>query len=98
MIRRHLHIQRPPRVPEILCRQHSALLADKQRRAVRVAADVIRADGQIRDFQPLDAVHVEALVEDAVLDDRVALAGRHGARAQAVPGGFYVACVEGRGS
>jgi hypothetical protein len=36
-------------------------------------------------------VYVEALVEHTVLDDAVALLGRHRARAERVPGGLDVA-------
>ena len=44
-----------------------------------VAADIVRADGQVRNLQVLDAVHVETLVEDTVLYDAVAFLGGHGA-------------------
>ena len=36
-------------------------------------------------------MHVQALVQDSVLHDRVAFFGRHGARAERVPGCFDVA-------
>jgi hypothetical protein len=91
MVLWNLHIQRLARVSEILARQHGALLANQQRSAVRVAADVVRADGQVRDLEALDAVDVEALVEDAVFDNRVAVARGHGARAEGVPCCFDVA-------
>lgn len=45
-----------------------------------VAADIVGTDGKISDLEVLDTVHVEALIEDAVLDDAVALLGSHGAR------------------
>lgn len=57
----------------------------------RVAADVVRADRKIRDLQVLDAVHIEPLVQDTVLDDAVALAWSNAARAQRVPGGLDMA-------
>ena len=91
VVDRHLHIQGAARIAQILRGQHGALLADQQRGGVGVAADVVRADTQVRDLQALDAVHVEALVQHAVLDDRVALLGRHAARAQRVPGRLHVA-------
>jgi hypothetical protein len=39
-------------------------------------------------------VHVEALVQHAVLDDAVSLLGGHRARAQRVPGGLDVALCD----
>lgn len=92
MVIRNLHIQRSTRVAQVLTRQDSTLLANQQRSTVRVAAHVIGTDGQVSDLEALDAVHVQALVEYTVLDDRVAVARRHGARAERVPGGFDVAC------
>lgn len=92
MIVRHLHIQRRARVPEILTRQDGTLLANQQGGAVRVAADIVGADGKVGNLEALDAVDVEALVEDAVLDDGVAFARGHGAGAEGVPGCFDVAC------
>jgi hypothetical protein len=102
MILRHLHIQRLTTIPKILARQHRTLLANQQRRAVRVAPNIVRANRQVRDLEALDAVHVEALVEHAVLDNRVAFARGHAARAEGVPCGFDVACgvlvyLDGRG-
>lgn len=82
MPHRHLHLQRVATVPEVLRDQHSRLLANQQRRAVSVAADVVGADGQVGAFEAFDAVHVEAFVQDAVFDDGVAFAGGHGARAE----------------
>ena len=43
-----------------------------------IPSDIVRANTQISDLQALDAVHIESLVEDAVLDDFVALSRRHG--------------------
>lgn len=97
MVLRHPHIERAAAVPEILGREHGALFADQQRGAVRVAADVVRADGQVGDLKVLDAVHVQALVQHAVLDDAVAFLRRHRARAQRVPGRFDVALLGGGG-
>lgn len=88
---RHSHVQSTATVSQVLGGQHRALLADEQRSAVGVAADVVGADGQIGNLQALDAVDVEALVEHTVLDDAVALLRGHGARAQGVPGGLDVA-------
>lgn len=45
-----------------------------------VASNIIRTDGQVGDLEVLDAVHIEALIEDTVLDDTVALLRSHGAR------------------
>jgi hypothetical protein len=91
MILRHLHVQRLTTVAQILTRQDSALLTNKQCSAVRVAAHVVWADGQVSDLEALDAVHVETLVKDTVFDDGVAFAWGHGARAEGVPGSFDVA-------
>jgi hypothetical protein len=88
---RNLHVESTATVSQVFGGQHRALLTNQQRSAVGVAADVVRADGQIRDLQALDAVDVEALVEHTVLDDAVALLGSHGARAERVPGGLDVA-------
>jgi hypothetical protein len=88
---RHLHIKRGTTVAQILSSEHSALLTNKQRSRVRIAADVVGADGQVSDLEALDTVHVEALVQDTVLDDAVAVPGRHRARAERVPGGLDVA-------
>lgn len=77
MVGRHLHIKRRATIAQILSSKYSALLANKQRSRVRVTADIVRADGQISDLEALDAVHVEALVQHAVLDDAVALSGGH---------------------
>jgi hypothetical protein len=60
--------------------------------AKSIASDVIRADGQIANLQPLDAVDVQALVDDAALrGDVAAFAGCHAAGAEGVPGCFDVA-------
>ena len=91
MVLRNLHVESAATVSQVFGRQHRALLTDEQRSAVSVAADVVGADGQIGDLQALDAVDVETLVEYTVLDDAVALLGRHGARAERVPGGLDVA-------
>ena len=89
MPHRNLHLERIATIPQILRNKHSRLLADKQRRAISVAAHIIRADGQIGAFKTFDAVDVEALVEDAVFDDGVALAGGHGAGAEAWCTGWF---------
>jgi hypothetical protein len=92
IIIRHLHIERTSTVPQILTRQHRTLLTNKQCSAVRVAAHIIRTDRQISYLEALDAMHIQALVEHAVLDDRVAFARGHGARAEGVPCGLDMAC------
>ena len=56
------------------------LLADQQGRAVRVRAEVIRADREVDALEVLRAVDVEALVDDTAL-----LARLHRARAERVP-------------
>ena len=75
MLRWNLHLQRLATVPQILSDQHHRLLPNHQGSALSVAADIIRTDRQIRTFQVPGAVYVEALVEDAVLDDGIAGAG-----------------------
>jgi hypothetical protein len=91
MVLRHLHIQSRTTVSKILTRQHGALLANQQRSTVRVAAHVVGANGQVSDLEALDAMDVEAVVEDAVLDDGVTFAGSHGACSEGVPCCFDVA-------
>lgn len=81
MVFRHTHVESATSVAQVLGGQDGALLADEQRGAVGVAADVVGADGQVGDLEVLDAVHVEALVENTVLDDAVALLWCHGASA-----------------
>lgn len=53
-----------------------------------VAADVVRADGQIGNLEMLDAVHVKALVQDTVLHDAVTILRRHGAGSKRMPCGL----------
>ena len=53
-----------------------------------VATNVVGAHGEIRDLQVLDAMDVESLVQDTVLDDIVALLGSHTTGTQRVPGGL----------
>jgi hypothetical protein len=66
-------------------------------RRIGVTSDIVRANGQVRNLQALDAVHVEALIEHTVLDDGVTLLGGHGARAERVPGGLDVALLRDTG-
>jgi hypothetical protein len=55
--------------------------------AESIAAHIVRADRQVADFEPLDTMDIEALVNNAsVWRDRVALSRSHAARAEAVPG------------
>lgn len=55
--------------------------------AESVAAHIVRADGQVADFEALDTMNIEALVNNASLwRDGVALSRSHAARAEAVPG------------
>jgi hypothetical protein len=85
MVLWHLHIQSRTTVSKILTRQHGALLANQQRSAVRVAANIVGTDGQVSDLETLDAVDVEALIQDAVLDDGVAFARSHGTCSEGMP-------------
>ncbi len=87
-----LHVERTAAVAQVLTRKHCTLLTNEERSRVRVATDVVGADGQIGDLETLDAVDVEALVEDTMLDDGVSVSGSHGAGTERVPGGFNVAC------
>jgi hypothetical protein len=86
LVRRNLHIKRLARVAKILSNEHSTLLADEKSSGIGVAADVVGADGQISHLEALDAMYIETFVEHAVLDDAVALLGRHGAGSETVPG------------
>ncbi len=90
MPHRHLHLQRITTIPQILRDEHSSLLANKQCGTIRVAADIVRANGQIGAFETGDAVDVEAGVEDAVFYYRVAFFGGHAAGAET-----WVICVSG---
>lgn len=45
--------------------------------SLRVTAHIVRANRKIGNLQALDTVDVEAFIEDAVLDDAVALSGGH---------------------
>lgn len=47
-----------------------------------VAANVVGTDGQVRDLKVLDAMDVESLVQDTMLDDLVALPRCHAACAK----------------
>lgn len=77
MVIRHLHVKRRTTVAQVLTSQDSALLTNEQRSRVGVAADIVGADGQVSNLEALDAVDIEALVQDTVLDDAVAVPGRH---------------------
>ena len=91
MVSRHLHIKCGTTVAKVFSSENSTFLTNEQCGRVRVATNVVRADGQVSNLEALDAVNVEAFVEHAVLDNAVAVLGRHGACAQGVPGGFDVA-------
>lgn len=69
MVIRHLHVESATTVAQVLSSEHSALLANEECSRVRVAADVVGADGEIGDLEALDAVDIEALIQDTVLDD-----------------------------
>jgi hypothetical protein len=55
-----------------------------------VAADVVRADREIRDLQVLNAMDIQSLIQDTMLDNAVALSRAHRACAQAVPSSLRV--------
>ena len=82
MPHRNLHIQRTATVPQIFCHQHRRLFANHECGAVGVAADVIGTDTQVGALEPLNAVYVEALVEDAMFDDAITVTRGHGAGAE----------------
>lgn len=65
------------RLAKIFRSENSALLTDQQSSAVSVAADIVRADGEISDLQAFDAVDIQTLVDDAMLNDAVAVLGTH---------------------
>lgn len=62
MVSRHLHIERGTTVAKILSSKDSTLLTNEQRSRVRVAANIVRADGQVSNLEALDTVNIEALV------------------------------------
>lgn len=90
MIRRNLHIQTLPTVPQILRNKHSSLLPDQKRSAIRIAPYIIRADTQIRNLQSLDTVNVQPLIENTMFNDRIPFSGSHGTRTERVPSSFDV--------
>jgi hypothetical protein len=49
------------------------------RQLTSVAANIVRTDGKISDLEILDAVDVETLIEDTMLNDAIAFLGSHGA-------------------
>jgi hypothetical protein len=87
-----LHVESAAAVAQVLTRKHGALLSNEERSRVCVATDVVGADGQVGDLEALDAVDIQALVKNTVLDDGVAVPGSHGAGTERVPGGLDVAC------
>ena len=91
MVLRNAHVQSAAAVAQVFGSEHGTLLANQECSTIGVTSDIVRADGQIGDLQALDAVHVEALVQNTVLDDAVTLLGGHRARAERVPGSLDVA-------
>lgn len=91
MVGGHTHLQRVTTVAQVFSSQDRTLLTDEQSRREGVAADVVRADGQIRHLEVLDAMDVETLIQNTMLDDAVALARCHGAGAEGVPGSLAMA-------
>lgn len=87
---RDLHLQRLPTISQILRHKHRGLLSDQQRRTISVAPYVIGADTQVRTLQAFHTMNVQSLIKHSMLHNRVAFAGRHGACAEGVPGGFDV--------
>ena len=53
-----------------------------------VAANIVRADGEIRHLQVLDAVDVQSLIQDTMLDNAITLLGSHATCSKRVPGGL----------
>ena len=51
---------------KLLREDHGRFLPDEQRRRVSVRPDVGWSDGQVRNFESLDSIHVEAGIDDAV--------------------------------
>lgn len=91
MILRHFHIEIRTGVSNVLGSEDGAFLADQQGRTERIAANIVRANGQVAYFEALDTVDVQALVYHSVLDDGIAFARSHAACSQAVPGCFDMA-------
>lgn len=56
-----------------------------------VAANVVGTDTEIRHFQVLDAVDVQSLVQDTMLDDVIAILWTHATSSKRVPGSLAVA-------
>ena len=50
---------------KLLREDHSRFLPDEQRRRVSVRSDVGWTDGQVRNFESLDSIHIEAGINDA---------------------------------
>jgi hypothetical protein len=50
---------------QLLCNNHGSFLPNDQRSRVRICSDIARADGQVCYFQSLDAVHIQARVNNA---------------------------------
>jgi hypothetical protein len=91
------HFSPMSRALEIVSRYITGVYRRLRVRRIGVTSDIVRANGQVRNLQALDAVDVEALVEHTVLDDAVTLLGGHGARAERVPGSLDVALLGERG-
>src|SRR6266702_1349978 len=60
---------------ELLCDDRGCLLSDDERGPVSVRADISRRDGQVGNFEPAHAVHVQLRVDDAALLARLHWAG-----------------------
>lgn len=90
VVGRDLHVQSAAGVAQVLGDQHGALLTNEQSDTISVAAEIVGADGQISNLEAFDSVNVETLVKDTMLDNGVALFGRHRACAKGVPGGLAV--------
>jgi len=78
------------KLTEIFRGQHGALLPNQQCGGIRVATDIVRTDRQIGNLETLDTMDIQAFVENAMLDDAIALPWAHGAGSQRVPGGLHV--------
>ena len=53
---RYFHLQCVTTVAKILRDEHSSLLPNEEGRATSIAADVVRADGQVGSLETFDAV------------------------------------------
>ena len=72
---------------QLLRDDHGRLLSDDQRGRVSVRSDIGRADGQICNFESLDAIHIEARIDNAALFARFHRASPELAKSKTKEGG-----------